>query len=151
MIRTLKFRLYPNKQQQEHIRFTLERCRLLYNRLLEERIHAYKENNESLTYHQQKATLPERRKHIPGLKQVHSQVLQNVVERLDKSYQAFFRRVKNGEKVGFPRFKPQSQYNSFIYPQSGFAVKGRYLKLSKIGSVRIRLHRNIEGKIKTFF
>lgn len=149
MIRTYKFRLYPNKQQQEQIRFTLERCRLLYNRLLEERIRAYKENRESLTYYQQKATLPERKKHIPGLKQVHSQVLQNVVERLDKSYQAFFRRVKSGEKAGFPRFKPQSQYDSFSYPQSGFAVEGRYLKLSKIGSVRIRLHRHVEGKIKT--
>lgn len=149
MIRTYKFRLYPTKQQQEQIHFTLERCRLLYNRLLVERICAYKQNNESLTYYQQKATLPERKKYITGLKQVHSQVLQNVVERLDKSFQAFFRRVKSGEKAGFPRFKPQNRYNSFTYPQSGFAVEGRFLKLCKIGFVRIRLHRHVEGNIKT--
>lgn len=81
------------------------------------------------------------------MKNVHSQVLQNVVERLDKAYQSFFRRVKNGEKAGFPRFKSGSQYNSFTYPQSGFSIK--QLLLSKIGDVRIRLHRQPQGTIKT--
>jgi putative transposase len=149
MLRTYKFRLYPNKEQQEKIHFTLERCRLLYNRLLEERIYSYKETGESITYYQQKATLPERKKHISALKEVYSQVLQNVVERLDKTYQAFFRRVKTDEKAGFPRFKPESRYTSFTYPQSGFAVKEKFIALSKIGDVRIKLHRQIEGKIKT--
>ena len=149
MLRTYKFRLYPTKVEKENIHFVLERCRLLYNRLLAERIAAYKQTGLSLTYYEQKATLPERKHHIPELKNVHSQVLQNVVERLDKTYQAFFRRVKNGEKAGFPRFKPESQYNSFTYPQSGFSIEGKQLLLSKIGDVRIRLHRQPQGTIKT--
>jgi putative transposase len=109
MQRTYKFRLYPTKEEQERFHFVLERCRLLYNRLLAERIVAYKQTGLSLTYYEQKTTLPERKQCIPELKNVHSQVLQNVVERLDKAYQAFFRRVKNGKKAGFPRFKPESQ------------------------------------------
>lgn len=149
MQRTYKFRLYPNKEEQANIHHTLERCRLLYNRLLAERIAAYKQMGRSLTYYEQKATLPERKQVIPELKNVHSQVLQHVVERLDKAYQAFFRRVKHGEKAGFPRFKPESQYNSFTYPQSGFAIEGKHLRLSKIGVVRIRLHRQPQGTIKT--
>jgi putative transposase len=121
MQRTFKFRLYPTKEEYENNHFVLERCRLLYNRLLSERIAAYKQTGLSLTYYEHIATLPERTQCIPELKHVHSQVLQNVVERLDKTYQDFFRRVKNGEKAGFPRFKPESQYSSFTYPlEAGF-------------------------------
>ncbi len=149
MQRTYRFRLYPTAEQREKIQFTLERCRLLYNRLLSERIVAYKEDTRSLSYYTQKKTLPERKKGIPTLKEVHSQVLQHVVERLDKTYQAFFQRVKKGKTSGFPRFKPESRYHSFTYPQSGFSLEGRYLKLSKIGLVRIRSHRQMEGVVKT--
>ncbi|OYD07607.1 RNA-guided endonuclease InsQ/TnpB family protein [Paludifilum halophilum] len=149
MLRTYKFRLYPKPEQQERIDFTLERCRLLYNRLLAERIHTYWTEAKTLSYYEQKKTLPARKKAIPALKEVHSQVLQNVVERLDKAYQAFYRRVQNGGKTGFPRFKGESRYRSFTDPQSGFSVEGKYLKLSKIGEVRIRLHRQIAGTIKT--
>ncbi|MBE0342260.1 transposase, partial [Paenibacillus sp. 28ISP30-2] len=149
MQRTYKFRLYPTKEEQGYIHFALERCRLLYNRLLAERIAAYEQTGQSLTYYEQKATLPKRKRYIPELKNIHSPVLQNVVGLLDKAYQAFFRRVKNGEKAGFPRFKPESQYNSFTYPQSGFSIEGKQLVLSKIGDVRIRLHRQPQGTIKT--
>ncbi len=69
--------------------------------------------------------------------------------KLDKAFQAFFRRVKAGEKPGFPRFRSRSRYDSFTYAQSGFSLKGDKLTLSKIGRVRIKLHRQLEGKIKT--
>lgn len=149
MLRTYKFRLYPSKEQKETIHHTLERCRLLYNRLLEERILAYKQNVVTLTYNQQQNSLPERKTFIPVLKTIHSQVLQDVAKRLDKAYQAFYRRVKNGEKAGFPRFKPKNRCNSFTYPQSGFALKGTRIELSKIGDVQIKLHRQPQGTIKT--
>ncbi|RKN83719.1 RNA-guided endonuclease InsQ/TnpB family protein [Paenibacillus ginsengarvi] len=149
MLRTYKFRLYPTSEQQEKIRCILERCRLLYNRLLAERIHAYKTEGKAPTYGQQANTFRERKQHIPALKDVHAQVLQDVARRLDKAYQAFYRRVKSGEKAGFPRFKPQSRYDSFTYPQSGFALEGTRLELSKIGPVRIQLHRQPRGAIKT--
>jgi putative transposase len=141
--------LYPTAEQQEKIRFTLERCRLLYNRLLAERIHAYKTEGKTLTYGGQANTFRERKQYIPALKEVHSQVLQDVARRLDKAYQAFFRRVKSGEKAGFPRFKPQSRYDSFTFPQSGIVLEGTRLALSKIGHMRIKLHRQPRGTIKT--
>jgi putative transposase len=72
-----------------------------------------------------------------------------VAKRLDKAYRAFFRRVQNGGNPGFPRFKPASQYDSFTYPQGGYSITGNKLKLSKIGDVKIKLHRQPEGKIKT--
>lgn len=82
--------------------------------------------------------------------EVHSQVKQDVIRRLGKSFDSFFRRCKKGEtKVGYPRFKGKNRYNSFTYPQSGFSISGKKLKLSKIGEIRIVQHREIEGKIKT--
>jgi len=149
LLRTYKFRLYPTDEQQEKIHFTLERCRLLYNRLLAERIYAYKAEEKMLTYDEQANTFPERKRHIPILNEVYSQVLQDVARRLEKAYKAFFRRVIKGEKAGFPRYKPQSRYDSFTYPQKGFALAGTRLELSKIGYVRIKLHRQPQGKIKT--
>ena len=80
---------------------------------------------------------------------VFSQVLQDVLRRLDKSFKAFFRRVKAGEEPGHPRFKGQGWYKSFTYPQAGFKLEGSKLTLSKIGSIRIFKHREAEGKIKT--
>jgi putative transposase len=149
MLLTYKYRLYPNREQRKAIDFTLERCRLLYNRLLNERIHAYKDEGKSLTYYDQANTFHVRKRYIPALKQVHSQVLQDVAKRLDKAFQAFFRRVKSGQTPGFPRFRPATQYDSFTYPQGGYKLERNKLKLSKIGDVKIKLHRPVEGKIKT--
>ncbi|WP_053958342.1 RNA-guided endonuclease InsQ/TnpB family protein [Sulfobacillus thermosulfidooxidans] len=148
MRKTYKYRLYPTKEQEAKIQFTLERCRLLYNRLLDERRVAYNTDKTTLNYYNQANTLTERKKYIPALKQVHSQVLQDVVKRLDKAFQAFFRRVKTGEKPGYPRFKSVSRYNSFTYPQGGYSINGNRLVLSKIGEVKIKLHRQPQGKIK---
>jgi putative transposase len=75
-------------------------------------------------------------------------VLQDTLRRLDKTYKAFFGRVKRGRKAGFPRFKGRNRYDSFTYPQSGFAL-GAKLQLSKIGSIKIKQHRNIAGESKT--
>ncbi|CAM4390583.1 RNA-guided endonuclease InsQ/TnpB family protein [Paenibacillus typhae] len=149
MLIAYKYRLYPNREQRKTMDFTLERCRLLYNRLLDERIHAYKNEGKSLNYYDQANMFNERKKAVPALRQVHSQVLQDVAKRLDKAFQAFFRRVRAGEKPGFPRFNPASQYNSFTYPQGGYKLERNKLKLSKIGEVKTKLHRPVEGKIKT--
>jgi putative transposase len=75
--------------------------------------------------------------------------LQDVLKRLDKAFDNFFRRVKAGETPGYPRFQGYHRYNSFTYPQSGYSVIRNKLKLSKIGEVKIKLHRPLEGKIKT--
>src|SRR5205823_5093717 len=94
--------------------------------------------------------LPEIKEARPELNDIHSQVLQDVLRRLDKAFQAFFRRVKERNcRAGFPRFKSQRRYDSFTYAQSGFSLTNGKLRLSKIGDVRIKLHRPIEGKVKT--
>lgn len=81
---------------------------------------------------------------------VHAQVIQEVVQRVDRSYQNFFRRCKEAsEKAGFPRFKGRGRYDSFCYPQSGFSLGETSVTLSKIGEVKAIVHRAIEGKIKT--
>jgi putative transposase len=77
-------------------------------------------------------------------KSVHSHLLQTVVQDLDKAFEAFFRRVKAGEKPGYPRFRGRNRWRSF-----GFKIDGRRLKLSGIGRVAVRWHRPIEGEIKT--
>ena len=74
--------------------------------------------------------------------------MQNVAVRVDLAFDAFFRSVKAGETPGFPRVKGDG-YDSFTYPQSGFGFHQGKLRLSKIGDVAIRLHRPIDGTIKT--
>ena len=112
--------------------------------MLADRKNAYDRCGIGLTYNQQAEQL----KYLNlG---IHSQVAQDVLRRLDKAFNAFFRRVKDGETQGYPRFKGYNRYDSFTHPQSGFKIleDGR-LKLSKIGIIRIFLHREIIGKIKT--
>ena len=111
--------------------------------MLEDRENAYARCGVGLSYHQQTSQL----KYLNL--EIHSQIAQDVLRRLDKAFKAFFRRVKNGDKPGYPRFKGRNQYDSFTYPQSGFKIKDGKLHLSKIGAIRIFLHREIEGKIKT--
>ena len=84
---------------------------------------------------------------------VYAHILQNVLRRVDTSFQNFFRRVKNGEaKVGYPRFQGRNRYDSFTYPDpygTGYKIEDNKLHLSKIGAIRIFQHREIEGKVKT--
>lgn len=124
-------------------------CSLVYNQFLAERRKAYKTDGVSLTVYDQIKTLPSKKQTDPRLTQVYSQVLQDVARRVDRAFQGFFRRVKAGEKPGYPRFRSARRYDSFTYPQSGFHLNGNRLKLSKIGSVKVKLHRPIEGEIKT--
>lgn len=130
---------------------TLDECRWLYNHFLEQRKNAWEERQESLRLFDQLSTLPALKVERPSLASVHSQVLQNVGIRLDLGFKAFFRRVKVGGKPGFPRFRGQERYDSFCYPQapSGCKLTGDRLTLSGIGTVRIVLHRPLEGKPKT--
>ena len=148
MRKTFKYRIYPTKKQVKTLDTTIEQCRELYNAGLEERKSAYKIRQKSLSLYDQINQLPSIKK--DGLLQgVHSQVAQDVLSRLAKAYDAFFERVKKGETAGFPRFKGKNRYNSITYAQSGFSIKNGKLVLSKIGHVKIVLHRPIEGTVKT--
>jgi putative transposase len=82
-------------------------------------------------------------------KDIHSQVLQDTLKRVDTAFRNFFRRVKSGEKPGYPRFQGKDHYDSFTFPQGGFAIDGNKLILSKIGAIKIKQHRPLTGKVKT--
>jgi len=148
MLKAYKFRIYPTKSQNTKMEQTLDLCRWTYNKTLELRKTAWEKEGKSLSKYQTNNMLPEWKSEKPELKEVFSQVLQNVHERVDLALRAFFRRVKAGEAPGYPRFRGKGRYDSFTYPQKGFKLESEKLYLSKIGEVKIKLHRTIEGKIK---
>jgi putative transposase len=145
------YRLYPSRTQARLLDATLETCRFFYNDCLSERKTAYEERGESIGKYDQLRQVKERKATNPWAKNVHSHVLQTVVQDLDKAFDAFFRRVKAGETPGYPRFKGRNRWHSFGFKElgNGFKVDGRRLKLSGIGRIAIRWHRPIEGVIKT--
>jgi putative transposase len=144
-----KFRIYPTRKQIGTLEWTLRRCKELYNAALQERRDAYQLCGVSVSYGMQADQLPTIKQLREEYQDIHSQVQQDVLKRLDKAFDAFFRRVKNGEEPGYPRFKSGDRYDSFTYPQGGYEIIGNRLRLSKIGHVKIKLHREIKGKIKT--
>jgi putative transposase len=127
---------------------TLDLCRWTYNKTLEIRKNAWEKEGKSISKYETYNILPSWKTDKPELNEVFSQTLQNVQERVDLALKAFFRRVKAGEKPGYPRFRGKGWYDSFTYPQMGFKLNNGKLYLSKIGDIKIRQHRPIEGRIK---
>jgi putative transposase len=113
--KTYKEKLRPTPAQQRALDAVLWRCRELYNAALEQRITAWQRRRVSLSRYDQEVELKDLRAEFPQYAAIHSHILQDVLVRLDKTYQAFFRRVKAGEKAGFPRFKGRNRYHSFTY------------------------------------
>jgi putative transposase len=151
MRKAFKYRIYLTNGQRRILEQQLEECRWVYNQTLATRRDAY-EQGVSLSWYETKAMLPSWKEMRPSLKLVHSQVLQNITQRVDLAFQAFFRRVKGGaEDPGYPRFKGFGRYDSITYPQYGNGVRleGDRLILSKVGAVHVVLHRPVEGTIKT--
>ena len=148
-MRTFKYRLQPSRSQRTKLMQTLEFCRWVYNETLATRKNSWEQEKKVLSLYDTHKLLTLWKKQHPELKGVHSQVLQNVQERVDLAFKAFFRRVKMGEKPGYPRFRGYGWYDSFTFKQSGFRLLDSGLFLSKVGTVKIILHRPIDGRIKT--
>ncbi|MBI1925464.1 transposase [Candidatus Poribacteria bacterium] len=152
MVKNFKYRIYPKKSQQSRLNQTLEECRWLYNHLLQQRQTEWEEHKQSLSCFGQQRTYKALKQERPTLQTVHSQVLQNVAVRIDLAFKAFFRRVRNGETPGYPRFRGRLRYDSITYPQYGNGATihpDGSLQLSKIGRLKIVYHRPIEGVPKT--
>ena len=148
MVRNFKYRLRPTKKQEKILLAHIEECRLLYNQLVCARVQAWEKDSISLSRFEQQATLPKMKQQRLSFSAVHSQVLQQVCQRVDLAFKAFFRRVKQkGEKAGFPRYKGQSRYDSITYPQfsNGCRLDEKGLRLGKVGCIRIIQHRPIGG------
>jgi len=138
MRKAFKYRIYLTNGQRRILNLTLEECRFVYNQTLATRRDAY-EQGVSLSWYETKAMLPSWKEMRPSLKLAHSQVLQNVTQRVDLAFQAFFRRVKEGaDDPGYPRFKGFGRYDSITYPQygNGVEIRGNDLIVSKIGRAK---------------
>jgi putative transposase len=149
--KTFKEKLRPTPAQEAALGVVLWRCRTLYNTALEQRITLYRQRGVSVSRYTQEAELKDLRAAFPEYAAVHRHVLQDVLVRLDKTFQAFFRRLQRGEKLGFPRFHGKDRYHSFTYKEygNGARLDNGYLVLSKIGRIAVHWSRPIEGTPKT--
>jgi putative transposase len=179
-IKAFKYRMYANRQTTEKLQWVLDRCRELYNAGLQERRDGYEimvkrhpnyydeasrkhlAREHAISAYAQKRDLVEIKEIRPEYQEIASHVLQDVLFLLEDTFKAFFRRVKHGEKPGYPRFQGRARYDSFTYPDgAGWKLdahkrpadeKGMVsvnLRLTQIGTVRLHLHRDMAGTIKT--
>lgn len=147
--RGYKYRLDPtNGQRQLFARFA-GASRFLYNRGLEQRKNLYEKEGKSIGYFAQNNELVslKREEGTAWLQDIHSQVLQQTLKNLDTAFQNFFQNLKEGKKLGFPRFKCKGVRDSFRYPQ-GVKIQESNVYLPKIGWIKFRKSREIEGQIK---
>jgi putative transposase len=149
--KTYKEKLRPAPAQERALAEVLWRCRHLYNTALEQRITAWQRRRISLSHYQQETELKDIRAAFPHYAAIHSHVLQDVLARLDKTYQAFFRRLRRGDKAGFPRYKGRTRYHSFTFKEygNGATLDNGFLVLSKIGRIAVQWSRPLAGTPKT--
>jgi len=167
-MKAFKYRLYPTKTQSEKLDWTLARCCELYNAALQERKEAWNgcrrppnfydpewRSEHARDYHisfaEQCRWLTQIRKEIrPDYQHIGSHVLQNVLHRVDKAFAAFFRRVAAGSTPGYPRYQSKTHYDSLCFPDSaGWKLKENRLRITGLGTIKVKLHREIQGTIKT--
>ena len=150
MRKTFQYRVTVSPSTESRLSNWLWLCRQLYNACLEQRIDAYKRCQKRVTWTKQADELVLLKSEFPEYKEVGSHVLQDVTRRLDKSFQNFFRRVKLGQKPGYPRFQGRDRYDSFTFPdKAGWSLDGRNLTISKVGRLKLYLSRPVLGEIKT--
>ena len=145
-----KFRMYPNTEQENLIRRTFGCCRFVFNYFLAERIAQYRENRKAPTRFRQDKELTHLKKSLEWLREVDATALQSSLQNLDAAYQNFFRRVKSGEKPGFPRFKSKRD-NRKSYKSKAVGANIKVLdgavQLPKLGKGKCRISRKVEGRI----
>ena len=144
-----KFRLYPNKEQENLILRTFGCCRFVFNHYLAQRMEAYEKTGKSPTRFAQDKDLTtlKQQEDTLWLKEVDKCALQNTLKRLDSAYQNFFRRVKEGKKPGFPHFKSKKQKRQSYQTNSNIKVFESAVQLPKLGKVKCRVSRPVHGKI----
>jgi len=140
-MRAYKFRLYPNAEQKQELQLHLCYAKNLWNDMLE----LTKQTYADFGRFSSQGALNELAK-TSGL---YSQVSQDIFRRLNKSIFGMMAKRKKGIKAGFPRFKSIDRMKTLTYPQAGFSLKGKKLKVSPFGEINIKTHREVIGKIKT--
>ena len=149
MIVSYKYPIFPNKVTQRKLAENLDTCRWLYNRLLQD-LNESKEKGIKLKPYDTQNLIPLLKPENPQLGKVYSKVLQMVNYTLWSNIKGLSASKKRGMKIGHIRFKGYGWYNTLNYNQSGFKLDQDHglLHLSKIGDMRVKLYRKIEGRIK---
>lgn len=149
MIKSFRYRIYPTKKQITVLESQLAICAELYNAALQERREAWQCQRKSVSYFDQTKQLTQIKPIRDDVAKVNSNALENVLKRVDLAFKAFYRRVRQGEAPGYPRFRSARRYGSLTYRQIGNALCDKKLRLPGIGVVRVRQHRPLTGIVKT--
>jgi putative transposase len=151
--RTYTFRLRPTANQHVALGQCLASHRELYNAALQERRDAWRLRGTSVTYGDQSAQLKEIRGVRPDVAAWSFSSQQATLRRLNRAFTGFFRRVRAGETPGYPRFKPAHRFHSVEWPKDGDGCRWhpdtRRVYLQGIGQVKVAVHRQVEGRVKT--
>jgi putative transposase len=143
---TYKFRLYPSKEQQSKLWRHANALNRLYNYFLNQRIEAYAKDKTSISVYQQQKEVPQLRAQNEILKEIYSQVVHQVIWRLDRAYKSFFKHYKEGH--GLPKFRSCRNFFGILYPQSGYSIENNKFITKAYGKISFVKHRDIQGNIK---
>lgn len=145
-----KFRIYPTKLQEQQMQRTFGCCRFVFNHFLAERMEQYKQTGHAPTRFQQDKSLTTLKQKLPWLREVDSTALQSSLRDLDTAYQNFFRRVKQGQNPGYPRFKSKHNHHKSYKSKcvgTNIRVLDKAVQLPKLGLVKCRVSKKAEGRI----
>ena len=145
-----KFRIYPNREQENLIQRTFGCCRFVFNHFLAERMNLYKQTGHAPTRFQQDRSLTVLKKELEWLREVDATALQSTLQTLNIAYQNFFRRVKQGQKPGYPKFKSKrNRRKSYKSKRVGTSIKilDKAIQLPKLGAVKCRISKAVKGRI----
>jgi putative transposase len=156
MIRSYKFRMYPTSKQEDLLRAMLDDHRFLYNAALQERREAWDRSRRNVFFPQQDAQLTAIRAYDPDQARWSYSAQEQTLRRLDRAFQAFFRRIKAGEKPGYPRFKGAKRFNSVDH-RNGDGARWDSVPhptqtrayFQGVGHVKVKQHRPVTGRVKT--
>ena len=148
MERGFKYRIYPNESQRDQIARTFDCCRFVYNRALDVKKTAYSETGKSIATNDLIKMIPawKRDPETSWLAQADSMALQQSIRDLDRAYKNFFRRVREGGKPGFPKFKSRRHARQSYRTNGGKVLDRNHIALPKLGNVRAKVSRPLQGR-----
>ncbi len=149
MHRSYTTRLSPTRRQDALLSLVLAQNCELYNVALEERVGAWKTSRKSLTLYDQIKELTELRAAEPEYAAMPAHIQRDPLRRLQRAFEGFFRRLKSGQKPGFPRFRSRSRYDSFTVDSQNFRIEGSTVHVVKLGGFKFKMQRRMKGTPKT--
>lgn len=148
LTRTFKYRIYPTASQVAALELHLSEACRLYNAALQERRDAWRMQRKSVSFYDQTRQLTEIRS-AGDVGIVCAKTGEQVLRRVDRAFRAFFRRVRSGDRPGYPRFKSVHSFDSFtaVIGNGATIVDGRVV-IRGVGALKAKWHRPLSGKPK---